>query len=276
VPVTARDLPTLKCLARYFLMSTGQIRRWCYPEDTSGRIARRRLQKLQPGDYVCKPNLEAVNPKRGGSTPVWHLGPKGREELAMKLRDDTFLLKPVTAPKPLHPYHAILATEVYATIDAAIAKQERVILEASYNEHEIINVHEPSPKKHFKLFTEIQHKDPRIVCVPDLGIMLRDGEYSAAFYFEVESGTNGPRWFASRKYRGYHKLSKRQLHRRHFPSVSVDTPYVLTICPDPYYRDGLIRQFKKRDGKELWRFASLSDVNEDTFLHGKIWHRVVP
>lgn len=254
-------------------MSTGQIRDLCYEGDVSGRITRRRLHKLKANGYVCKPNLEAVNPKRGGSVPVWHLGKKGREELALKLRDDAFLLKPITAPKPLHPYHAIVVADVYAMIDAAIAKQERVLLEASFNEHEIVNVGEEDPKSRFKLFTEIQHANPRIVCIPDLAILLRDGEHTGAFYFEVETGTNGTRWFAARKHRGYHELSNRQLHRRHFPSVTVNTPYVLTICPDAYYRDGLIREFQKRHGKELWRFASMSDLTPKTFLHGAIWHR---
>lgn len=272
--VTPRDLPALKYLARYFLMSTGQIKRLCYPDDVAGRITRRRLQKLQADQYVCKPNIESVNPKRGGSTPVWHLGAKGREELSMALHDDSYLLKPIAAPKPLHPYHAILVTDVYAMIDAAIAKQDRVVLEASFNEHEVVNAAESNPKKHFKLFTEIQHQNPRIVCVPDLAILIRDGIHVGAFYLEIETGSNGPRWFASRKYRGYDGLAKRQLHRRHFPSVTVETPFVLTVCPNSDYRDGLIRQFQKKDGREHWRFASISELTEDTFLHGKIWHRV--
>lgn len=273
--VTRRDLPTLKLLARYGVMSTRQIQRLCYPTDVSGRITRRRLQILSRDDYVRKSALEVVNPKRGGSTPLWHLGNQGREELSIELADDRLLLKPINPPKPLHPYHAILLTDFYAMVDAAIAVQDHVVIEASFHEHEFVNINEPDPKKHFRLFTEIQAKDPRITCSPDMALVLRVDEYVGAFYVEMESGTNGPRFAASNKFRGYAALAKRELHReRHFPSVTLKSPRVLSIWPTPKKRDAFLRQMRNKDAAVLWSAAADTDLSAETLLHGPVWYRV--
>lgn len=273
MPVTSRDFEVLKLLARYFVMSRSQINRLCYPSDESGRITRRRLGSLCREGFIRNHTMEVVNPVRGGSIPVYHLDQRGREHLAIELKDDTYYLKPTKVSHALHLYHALLVTEIYITIDAAITAQSRATLQASFNEHEVVNVDEADPKKHYRLFIEISHEHPRIACSPDLGILLGVENHRAAFYMEVETGKNGPRWSATRKHRGYFEHARRGLHRRHFPTATLDTPHVLSIWPTPNQRDAFLRQLRGKDGATLWRAASSTELTADTFLFGKIWYR---
>lgn len=90
-----RDIDALAFLARYFLLTSRQLRAICFTDDTTGRVTRRRLTKMGHDGLVRKRQLLVVNPRDGAASPTYHLTKEGREFLAAHFDDDSFLSKPV-------------------------------------------------------------------------------------------------------------------------------------------------------------------------------------
>ena len=68
---------------------------------------------------------------------------------------------------------------------------------------------------------------------------------------------------------------QRRLYLRHFPAVGDDAVAVLLIAPNPQRRDTIRRAFEKKDAAyrpDLWRFAAMSELSTETFLHGDIFY----
>ena len=160
--VMPREILLLTLLLRYAVMTTTQIHLLCYPANPTGRIVRRRLRALFNSLYIRRLAQPVVNPDRGGSVPAYSIAKKGLEFLSIEFGDDTLLRQRI--PSPMHVRHASLVTEFYILLDRAIAAQEYVRMVESYTEHEIINLRD-DPKKHFRLFTEIEVTD---LLVPEL------------------------------------------------------------------------------------------------------------
>lgn len=267
------QLGVLRHYHRYGPTTTTQTRERCFPGDTTGRTTRRAHQRLRREDLIQRHTMEVVNPESGVGLPVHSITPRGREALSIELASDAPLVAPLSKIQPLHLFHATCVAEVYMRLDDAIARQDIAVLEESFREHEVVNVNEPDRKRQFSLFT-LFSKKPRLVCQPDMAFELSVRGHHAAFYVEYETASSGARWVATRKFRGYVELAKRASHKLHFPTVTVDRPYVLAIGPTPNYRDALVRNFRNREGKELWRFACKTDITPESFLFEPIWYRV--
>ena len=278
--VTGRDMEVLLCLARYRLLNRCQLQRLCYPTDKDGRITRRRLASLAEEGLVRGHSMLVASQYDGPPAPVYLLAEGGRKYLAEKLVDDRLLLKPVHLPHALHLYHQLAVSEAHITLEAAIAGQNTVTLEAWYNEAEVVNTHEPNPDKHFNLFTEFR-SCPRLVCSPDAAFMLGYKGRRSVFYVELDRGTGdrgtGARQLVTGKTPGYAELARRQLHRKHFPAVTDDDFTVLLIVPHPRRRDALRRSFRRKNPgayrTDLWRFAAHTNLNTETVLHGDVFYR---
>jgi len=277
--VTQRDMQVLLCLARYRLLNRRQLQRLCYPTDKDGRITRRRLASLAEEGLIRRHGMLVASQYDGPPSPVYLLAEGGREYLAEELADDRLLLKPVQLPHALHLYHQLAVSEAHMTLEAAIVAQDTVTLEAWYNEAEVINTHEPDPGKHFSLFTEFR-SCPRLVCSPDAAFMLGYEGHRSVFYVELDRGTGdrgtGARQLAAQKSPGYAELARRQLHRKHFPAVTDAGFTVLLIARHPQRRDSLRWAFRRKHPgahrTDLWRFASQTDLNTETFFHGDIFY----
>lgn len=271
--LSPRQLEMLRHYHRYGPTTTAQARHRCFPNDTTGRTTRRGHERLRSVGLIHRHTMEVVNRESGVGLPVHSLTNRGREVLSVDLGSDAYLIAPLTRIQPFHLFHATCVAEVYMRLDDAIARQDVVTLDASVREHEVVNVNEPDRSKQFSLFTLFSRK-PRLLCQPDMAFALTVRGHRAAFYIEYETSTSGARSVAQRKHKGYTELAKRASHKRHFPGVTVEQPYVLAIGPTAKYRDALARSFRDHRGNELWRFACMPDITPDSFLFEPIWYRV--
>ena len=87
-----------------------------------------------------------------------------------------------------------------------IAAQTDVMLEAWYNEADVVNADEPDHFQHYRLRTQIEGQ-PAVICAPDAGFLLNQGGRRTAIYLELERGDvghgTGTRQLADRKCPGY-------------------------------------------------------------------------
>lgn len=211
--------------------------------------------------------------------PVYLLDTPGCEYLAKATGDVQYLYKPIHLPHPLHLRHHLAVSELQILLDAAIAAQTEVILEAWYNEADIVNAGEPDPAYHYRLRTKIEG-EPDVICSPDAGFLLNRKGQRTAYYLELERGDGhrgtGSRQLAKRKCPGYAELARHKLYLRHFPA-GIDEFRVLLVVLNHRRRDAIRRAFQKKDPvvfrTDLWRFAALTDIKPDTLLHGEIYYR---
>jgi hypothetical protein len=210
--------------------------------------------------------------------PVYSLAKRGYEYLAQENVESRFLPRPTRLPHPLHVRHALAVAELHITLDAAIAAQDAVTLDAWSNERDVVNPSEPNPADHRRLFTVFEGS--RRVCSPDAGFLLGYEGRNGAFYLEFERGGGGRgtgvRQLAKRKTPGYAELARRQLHRRHFPTATGEFT-VLLLAPSTERRDAIRRAYCERDPvtyrTDLWRFVCLADIDATTFLFGEVFYR---
>lgn len=277
--ITARDMLLLLALAGYYLLDRRQVQRLVFPQDADGRVARRRLAALADAGLIRRHTALVASSHDAVPTPVYLLTPQGCEHLAKATGDSRYLFKPVHLPHPLHLEHAMAVADLHIAVDAAVAAQTSVILEAWYNEFDIVNAGEPDPAYHFRLRTEFAGK-PKIICSPDAGFLLnRDGQRSAC-YLELERGDGhrgtGSRKLADKKAPGYAALVRHQIYLKHFSAAEVDGFRVLLIAPNARRRDSIRGAFQKKDAVEfrtdLWRFAALADVTAETILQADVFY----
>jgi hypothetical protein len=162
----------------------------------------------------------------------------------------------------------------HVALDQAVADQDAITLERWIGEFDVVNDEEPDPKKHFRLFTVLQG-ELRITCSPDAVFMLNHDGRQKIFYLELERGGTGSADLVEHKAPGYRQLAEQQLHKRHFPETTADHFRVLLLAPTPQRCDTFRRAFQEADQAELrtalWRFASITEITPETFLHADIF-----
>lgn len=265
-----RDIETLAYLAQYFILNSRQIRQLAFPDDSTGRIARRRLTKMMEAGYLRKRNMHVVNPADGSASPVFHLAKGGREFLAGHFDDEAFLHKPLEPSQPQHLYHYVAVSDTQRLFNAAIANcQEPVLMPRWHNEDEIINPEETERSKRHYLRTEFSVA-PRVVCLPDAGFLLDYKGHRLAVYLEQDRDTFFHDRVAARKSRGYEQLLAGKRHREHFPETTFDHFYVLFVAPTKKRAEQLRRSFNKKnkgtDAAKIYRFASLDEITPANLL----------
>lgn len=264
-----RDIDVLRALATYHVLTTHQIRALCFPADKSGRISRRRLLNMGREDYVKKRTMRVVNPTDGSATPVFHLGRRGRETLAGRFDDDRFLRKPIEILQPQHLFHYVAVSETQMLLRSAISRQSDIRLDDWFNEDEVVNTDETDHSKYFRLFTELT-ETPKLVCAPDSGFLIDFEGQRAAFYLEQDRDSYFHKRVAAQKSPGYEALLSRRLHRKHFPSTTLDHFFVLVVAPSKKRRDQLRAAFaetnKNKSVERIYRFLSLDEANPENLL----------
>lgn len=269
--LTDRDIAVLQALSRYYVLNRPQLQRLCFPTDTSGRIARRRLQYLVQGQLIQRCHV-ATHPLADGTpASVYYPARRGREVLAELTGDEQILLTPTQAPHPFQVLHWLAVSDVHLRIDAAIDAQTAVQLDGFLNEWDVANKDESQPQKRYWIYTLLREQ-PRLVCAPDAAMLFSSRGHSKVYYLEVDRNTSGVRRIAANKTQGYAVMAHSGLHRRHFPEATVDTFGVLLIAPTARRRDALRKALTVQPGAELWRLASLEDFTPANILHAPIWH----
>ncbi|QDT38400.1 replication-relaxation family protein [Stratiformator vulcanicus] len=261
-----RDIEVLAALARYFLLNSRQIREHCFPDDSSGRITRRRLSKMTRDGYVRKRALQVVGPADGAASPVYHLTSTGREFLAGHFDDEMLLAKPVEPSQPQHLFHYVAVAETHRLFDRATKSQEgEVQLTRWVHEDEYLNPEETDRKKRRMLRTDFD--GPRkVFCIPDAAFVISYHDQHAVIYLEQDRDTFFHDRVAARKSPGYRLLSEREGHRRHFPETTLAFFFVLFVAPSRKRADQLRRAFAKKnaehDVRRVYRFAAFDELNE--------------
>jgi len=268
--ITERDIEILRAVARYYVLSRAHIQRLCFPDGQTGRATRRRLQVLVRGGFINRTRAPIFNPQGGSAWPAYYPSKRGIEFLAEHFDDERLLVVPTRCPEPFHLLHWLAVTDTHITIDEAIARQNAVRLEGWLNEWDVVNQDESHPERRYCLYTLLR-ESPRLVCVPDAAFLLGVGEYHKIFYLEQDRNTTGVRQIAARKTPGYAELSKRNLHKRHFPQATVPGFTVLMVAPTARRRDALKKALRGKPGADLWRFAVQSDLTPEAFLHESVY-----
>lgn len=277
--VNDRDHLVLLAFARYGFLNRRHVQQLCLPRSADGREARRCLARLVKKELLRQHSALVASVRDGALAPVYMLTAEGREHLAEETGDDSFLYKPIELPHALQLVHAIAVTEFHITIDAAIAAQTDVALEAWFNEGDVINADDADPANHYRLHTKLSDK-PKGSCSPDAAFLLNCGGRRAAFYLELERGDGhrgtGPRQLAERKCPGYAAVAEQSIYLNHFRAGGIYGFHVLLVAPNTQRRDAIRRAFQQKDTAvfrtDLWRFAAHTDITADTLLTGEIWH----
>ena len=269
--LTERDIPALAGVARYRVLNRQMIQRRYYRDDRDGRITRRRVGAMHRAGFIHKAHLLVVNELDGAPCPVYHLAPRGAQFLAEHFHDDRYLVKPTTIAQPMHLHHYLAVAAIHMLVDDA-AEESGVTVAAFFHEEEPVNP-EAEPKQHLRLYTELRTEPRKLVCAPDAAFLLDVAGHRGAFYCEVDRDRSySHKRVAAMKSPGYAELYARGLHRRHFPTTTLNRFTILLIAPNSDRRDALRRAFRGKDGSQFWRFAATPDLTRASFFHGPVWY----
>lgn len=273
--VSSLDIQILVALATYYTLTRVQITKLLLPGDTDGRATRRHLQKLLNASLLSRTRMEVVNPAMGAPAPVYYPSRAGCVLLAEHFQDERYLVATTQTPNWQNLYHWCAVAETHILFDKAAAKTQ-VVIEKWLGEWSIANPEESDPSRRYSLYTRLSDK---LVCVPDAGFVVvgRTGA-RRAFYLEQDRHTT---WdearVAAQKCGGYAGLMEQRLaggegHLRHFPNSSPDRFTVLMVTPSPRRRDAIRKAVAPKPASQLWRFASRTELTEDTLLTSPVWY----
>ncbi len=268
-----RDIEALILLARYFMLTSRQLREMCYSNDSTGRVTRRRLTGMRQAGFLQKRNLQVVNPLDGSASPVYHLTKTGLEFLAGHLDDEMLLRKPVEPSQPQHLLHYIAVSDTHRMMNAAIdATVEDIKLLRWVNEDEALNLLEANTPRRF-----MRTKFSNVICMPDAAFVLEFKGIRAVFYVEQDRDSFFHDRVAARKSPGYRKLWEQKGHRQHFPESNIDFFFVLFVAPGKKRRDQLCRAFAKKNAdhevQKAYRFVAFDQITPNNFLFETILTR---
>ena len=258
-----RDIEVLSYLAQYFILTAAQLREMCFPDDTTGRVTRRRLTKMVHDGFVRRRQMQVVNPVTGAASPVYHLTAEGRIFLAGHFDDELLLQKPIEPSQPQHLFHYTAVSESHRLFNRAAAANPEVEVKLWVNEDEIVNPDEPEKKNRHLLRTAFEG-DRNLVCLPDGAMVLQYKDQRAVLYLEQDRDTYFHDRVAARKSPGYRELLLRSGHKVHFPETTLPFFYVLFIAPNAKRRDQLRQAFRKKnenhDIQKVYRFLAFDEA----------------
>ena len=271
--ITPRDTAVLASLAHYYTLTRVQITRLHFPDDPDGRTTRKRLQLLLDAKLLNRTHMQVVNPTMGAPAPVYYPSAAGCAWLAQEREDPRYLRTCTQTPTWQNLYHWVQVADVHILFDQTIAKLNDITIEEWLSEWSVANPDEENPAKRFCLFTLLR-ENPRLVCVPDAAFLLQKDGHRKVFYLEVDRDTTQPAArVIARKAEGYAQLAAQGLHRRHFPTTTLDSFAVLVIAPTTKRRDALRQAMAlKQHGATLWKFAALSDLKAETLLTAPVFY----
>lgn len=269
--ITERDFQILLALARYYVLSRAQVQHLVFPTDPEGRITRRRLQVLLEEHLIQRTRMEVCRHAAGAPAPVYYPARKGCEFLAEHCDDERFLAACTDTPLPHHLPHWLAISDTHIALSEAITRQADVQLDDWINEWDIVNKLETAPENRYRLYTLLR-ESPRLVCAPDAGFLLSLRGHRKAFYLEQDRATSGVYQVASSKTAGYAAMAEQLLHRRHFPTATVETFTVILVAPTSRRRDALRKALCGKPGVALWRVVAVPELTAENFLHGTIFY----
>ncbi len=272
--ITPRDVQILRILVRYYVLNRNQIQRLCFPNDSHGRITRRRLEVLVEGHYINRQAMLFCHPHEGPAAPVYFPAQRGVDILAAESDDERILTTPTQTPIPHHVQHWLGISDLHIALDEAIEGDPDAKIADWVNEYDIVNKDESQPERRFRLYTLLRDS-PRLVCAPDAAMLLTCRGHAKTFYFEFDRATTGVQQVANSKTQGYAVSAEIGLARKHFPQATFDGFTVLCVTPNERRRNTLRNAIADKPGAKLWRFAASSELTPETVFRQPIWYPCV-
>lgn len=262
------DYVVLRAFARYYVLRRAQVQTLCFPNHTSGRATRRRVQRLKDSGYLSRHSVPVAIPGSNGASPVFFVTKKGAEALATHFDDARFATTNTRSPRADRLAHWIAVNDTRIIVEQAVTQTDSVDLLGWISEHEIINKDEAKSQQ-FALHTQLSDNPP-LSCSPDAAFVLSTQGFHKVFYLEQDRGTSSPKQVAARKTRGYAELARREGHRRHFPQTNVAKFSVLVVTSSNYRCTAIGDELKSRDRGDLWLLINQQELTAESFLHGDI------
>ncbi len=270
VKLRDRDICVLVQLAKHLLLTRPTISLLCY--EGNDRVARDRLSKIARGGYIQRKRYREQD-SQGAPTFLYMLTEHGCRFLADHFDDARYRTKPTTLRQPLYKDHYLAVSDVSVLVqEHVIPNQKQVGLVEWFNDEEVVNFGELDEDRHHRMYTQLRDKPKKLVVDPDAAFMLKKDEHQAVFFVERERDRNGPKRVAAIKTPGYVEMLRQQTHRRFFPATTLDKFTVLFICERTNHRDRMRVAFSKHPDTKRWRFASINDLSQDSFLFEPVWY----
>ena len=269
--ITERDLQVLQAVVHYYCLNRQQIQRLCFPEDSSGRVTRRRLSALVDANLLNRMKSQVYNLQAGSPSSVYYPAKRGNELMAEHFDDERLLLTPTQTPQTHHIFHWLAVAETHIALDQALERQAVVKLDGWFNEWDTVNTEESAPERRYRIYSLLR-ESPRLVCAHDAAFCLTVGQFSKVFYLEQDRNTSGVKQVAASKTPGYAVMESQQAQQRHFPQAKSGGLSVLMVAPSPSRRDALRKAIKEKNGAALWKFVSVTDLSAESFLFEPIWY----
>lgn len=269
--LTTRDIEVLKSVARYYVMTRGQINRLHFPTDVDGRITRKRLGLLHDAHLLNRAATQITNVTNGAPAYIYYPSADGCAFLAQELQEPSYKHVCTLTPNWMYLHHWVDVTETHMVLDKSISAFPVAALEGWMSEWDVANKDEKEPEKRYRLYTKL---GPKLVCAPDAAFLLHREGYKKVFYLEEDRDTtkNADRVAAQKCY-GYSVLYEERLHmRKHFPNANVEKFAVLFVTPSARRRDALRLAFNTRPAAGLYRFAAKPDLTPESFLRLPVWY----
>ncbi|EMI55111.1 replication-relaxation family protein [Rhodopirellula sallentina] len=266
--LTELDMTVLKTVARYYVLTREMVQSVCCADHASGRGTRKRLSRLGQAGYLTKHRVPVALPGTNGAAPVYYATKKGCEALASYFGDDEFLATNTRTPRADRLSHWIAINKTRLLIEEAALLVPGLKLVHWITEWETINKGDAASDQ-FYLHTQFS-KTPPLSCSPDAGFLLEYRGQRKVYYLEQDLATSSPRQIAARKSKGYERLAKTEVHRKHFPETTIGAFRVLFVTSNDYRARKTVEEMSDKPGKELWLMMNESALTVDNFFTGDV------
>lgn len=269
--IQPRDERLLDFAFEHYVFTLDHAHRHVFTANTDTRVVRRRLNLMLAEGLLAVTRAQVLTARNNVHVPCYYATEKAARLMCQRTGQLHYLLAPTREPYTKHLAHFIALTDLRILIKKAAAHAAPLYtLESYYNQFDVANAATLDPSEHFKLYTTIERTPKPIYCVPDWAMAFRSGSYLMAMYGELERESTGVASAARKKSPGFAGLYEKQLHKKHFPGA-LDEFRVLVIALHSAWRDRLLIEFAQKPHAELYRFAALEELTEETFFFESVW-----
>lgn len=272
--LTVSDVVVLSALHQYYVLSAGQIHRFCFPQNRDRRATRRRLQRLAFEHFLTRTSLNVVF-SSGNAGPAYYLAERGAEALAMYYDDPAYLAVNLQPPRSDRVYHWLDIAEAHWIVRQACSRAPSITLVRWINEWQTVYDQDGNATDYV---LHVQFRDPPkpLSCSPDAAFLLDVGGHRRVHFVEIDRGTTGAKRIAASKTPGFSELLKVQGHRRFFPETTFDDFAVLFVTGSASRRDIVRTCVAQHVDKhpDLWLFVDRHDFTPEAALLGNVTHDI--
>lgn len=271
--ITQRDLEILLALNRYRYLTTSQIHRLLFSENSTQQSARRRLRLFVKHKYIDRVStFERLG--EGKPEYAFYLTNKGGRYLQSETLEVS-VWKKARQVKQMFLEHALDISEFRISLEKSLASQERFQLEEFTPDFQMKKTVARNVSKHrYVLYREVHHptiQNRSYVVHPDALIELSASsnfeKERKLFFLEIDRGTESHEVIRD-KLMGYHLFQEQNI-QRNFGNFA---DFRVLFQAHSKRRETNIRNMLSDHvaKKMLWT-TSKDRINEDTVLFEPVW-----